>query len=65
MRAAKAKRLRREHPDQPNPGRKSGGNKGLEPTYLAARQRQRERFLSIIENSRKNGKSTEPEPTDA
>lgn len=53
MRAARAKSLRREHPDRPNPGRKSGGSAGLEATYLASERRRRERALQVIENLKK------------
>ena len=34
MRGSKAKRLRRERPDRPNPGRVMGGTKGLDQAVI-------------------------------
>jgi hypothetical protein len=48
MRGAKAKSLRRERPDHPHPGRKSGGSIGREASSLAAERRQRERMAAIL-----------------
>lgn len=57
MRGAKAKRLRRERPDRPHPGRKSGGSIGKEASALRAEQHRRAKVAAFIENMRKGGKS--------
>ena len=53
MRGSRAKLLRQDRPDQPHPGRKSGGKLGLEPSAVARRERDRERMKILMSNNHK------------